>query len=109
MTDAQDGASLLTINVTADNTIVVVGDIDMAAGPTLDAAIREHESLTPLLIDLSGVSFIDSSGLRTLLSASRRAQQRNTTVHLIGVGPEVTRLLEITGTVLQFVIEIDNA
>jgi anti-anti-sigma factor len=98
----------LTVEKGADGVIVVHGDIDVAGGPLLDAAVREGEDGGPVVIDLGDVFFIDSSGLRSLLGASRRARDRSTTVTLRHVGPEVLRLLEITGTVEHFAIEIDR-
>ena len=92
----------LSIHLADDGSLVVAGEIDMAGGPVLEAAILECESEAPLVIDLALVSFIDSSGLRSLLEASRRARGRGTVVHLRRVGPEVARLLEITGTTDQF-------
>ena len=136
----------LTIDIDDGGAIIVHGDIDMAGGPILEAAILEREGLereglereglehasTPdpasgppthgehadrhqqpeepadrhraLVIDLEDVSFIDSSGLRSLLGASRRARGRGSDVVLRSVGPEVARLLDITGTTSQFVI-----
>jgi anti-anti-sigma factor len=104
MTHGTNG-SAITVDVTDDGVIVVVGDIDMATGPLVETAILGREDSTPLVMDLAGVGFLDSSGLRSLLGASRRAAARDTTVVLRSVGPEVTRLLEITGTTGQFVIE----
>lgn len=95
----------VTVLVDTDGVLVVQGDIDMAGGPIVEAAILEHENDTPVVLDVAGVSFIDSSGLRSLLAASRRAHERQTHVVLRGMGPEVARLLEITGTESQFVIE----
>jgi len=95
----------LTIEVDDDGAIVVHGDIDMAGGPLLEASILQQESDTPTVIDVHDVFFIDSSGLRSLLDASRRARARGTEVVLRSVGPEVARLLEITGTAGQFVID----
>ena len=95
----------VTVEVAADGALVVHGDIDMAGGPVLEAALLEHENAAPLVIDLGDVFFIDSSGLRSLLGASRRAHDRNASVTLRSVGPEVARLLEITGTTGQFTIE----
>jgi len=101
----------LTIDVDDDGSIIVHGDIDMAGGPVLEEAMLQREDLDvtagaqPLVIDLDDVSFIDSSGLRSLLGASRRARGRGTDVVLRRVGPEVARLLDITGTTPQFVIE----
>ena len=92
----------LSVHLGDDGSIVVAGEIDMAGGPMLDAAIVQRESDQPLVIDLGQVSFIDSSGLRSLLEASRRARGRGTVVQLRRIGPEVARLLEITGTTDQF-------
>lgn len=100
----------LTVAVGDDGVLLVHGDIDMAGGPVLESAMLQREDLSgdvaqPLVIDLADVSFIDSSGLRSLLGASRRARGRGTDVVLRRVGPEVARLLDITGTASQFVIE----
>lgn len=104
MTGSMNDESL-TVDVDDGGAIVVHGDIDMAGGPVLEAAILQREDQQPLVIDLEDVSFIDSSGLRSLLGASRRARGRGTDVVLRSVGPEVARLLDITGTSSQFVIE----
>lgn len=95
---------VLTINFADDGAIVVVGEIDMAGGPLLEAALRQREDDDDLILDLNGVTFIDSSGLRSLLEANRRQRERNGRLVLRGVGPEVSRLLEITGTESQFEI-----
>jgi anti-sigma B factor antagonist len=99
----------LTIEIADDGVIVVSGDIDMAGGPVLTASVLQQEGDSPTVIDLAGVSFIDSSGLRSLLDTSRRAQARGTEVVLRSIGPEVARLLEITGTTGQFVIDGQRA
>jgi anti-sigma B factor antagonist len=95
----------LTVDRDAQGVITVHGDIDVAGGPILDAAIRAQENGGPVVIDLGDVFFIDSSGLRSLLGASRRARDRETSVTLRRVGAEVLRLLEITGTTEHFTIE----
>jgi len=95
----------VTIDVAEDGTIVVKGDIDMAGGPLLEATILEREDQHPVVLDLAAVYFIDSSGLRSLLDGARRAHARGTEVVLRSVGPEVSRLLEITGADSQFRIE----
>ncbi len=95
----------LSVDTDAAGVIIVHGDIDVAGGPILDLAIREREEDGPLVMDLGDVFFIDSSGLRCLLAASRRARDRGATVALRQVGAEVLRLLEITGTTEHFIIE----
>ena len=94
----------LTVDVDGDGVVVVHGDIDMAGGPVLEQVIADREGDAPLVIDVGDVYFIDSSGLRSLLGASRRAKARGSAVVLRSVGAEVSRLLEITGTSSQFTI-----
>jgi anti-anti-sigma factor len=98
----------LTVEITADGVIVVHGDIDIAGGPVLEAAMIATElpdTNDSVVVDLGDVLFIDSSGLRSLLGASHRARDRGATVTLRSVQPEVARLLELTGTADRFIIE----
>ena len=104
MSEMQDHNSL-SVERSPGGVIVVHGDIDVAGGPVLEAALLKADNTSPVVIDVGDVFFIDSSGLRCLLGAGRRARDRGTTVVLRGVGAEVFRLLEITGTTDQFSIE----
>jgi anti-sigma B factor antagonist len=104
VTDVENRDSF-SVFVDPDGVIVVSGDIDISGGPILQAVIVEREADSSIVIDLRDVSFIDSAGLRSLLGASRRARGRGAAVTLRHVGAEVTRLLQITGTTEQFVIE----
>jgi anti-sigma B factor antagonist len=75
----------------------VVGEVDLYAAPRLEneleGAIRsgaEH-----LLVDLSAVPFLDSSGLAVLLGAARKIGREN--FALTGVQPQIARVLLTTG------------
>jgi anti-anti-sigma factor len=98
-----------SIRVAIDDSgaVIAEGDIDLAGGPLLETAIArcEESSAQPVVIDLGGVEFIDSSGLRSLLSASRRAAERGTSVVLRRPSSGVRRLLSITGTTDQFELD----
>jgi anti-sigma B factor antagonist len=89
--------------------VVAEGDIDLAGGPLLESAILRVEGVGPVIIDLTSVEFIDSSGLRSLLTASRRAEDRSSFVILRNPSAGVKRLLNITGTTDQFRIESDSS
>lgn len=99
------------LNITMqDNVIVVSGDLDMTGGPVLHSAILAVESdAQPLILDLEHVQFVDSSGLRTMLAAVHRAGASVNRVTLRHVGPELIRLLDITGTRAMFDIEAETA
>jgi anti-anti-sigma factor len=57
------------------------------------------------VLDIAGVDFIDSTGLRTLLIAARRSHAEGSTLALRHTGTAVRRVLEITGTTELFELE----
>ena len=95
----------ITVTIDDARVIVVKGDVDLAGGPLLDEALAQVERTNAVVIDVSGVDFIDSSGLRSLLSASRRARERDADVVLRAPSIGVLRLLDLTGTTDQFRID----
>jgi len=99
----------LSVHVAPDGAIVASGDIDVAGGPVLEDVLLDREGhldgAREIVIDLAEVAFIDSSGLRSLLSASRRAGERSGVIVLRSPSAAVRRLLEITGTSTQFRFE----
>ena len=100
----------MTLTTQDDGTLVVAGDIDMAGGPLLEEALAARDAELAevgggdVVVDLSDVPFMDSAGLRTLLGAARRAAGRGVGLELRSVGPQIIRLLDVTGTTAQFTI-----
>jgi len=72
------------------------GELDLATAPLLIAALRAHDGCERVVIDLRGLSFMDSSGLRLLVSEHARAQAEGYELQLVRGGPEVARLLRLT-------------
>ena len=70
----------------------VRGELDLLTVPALEVWLGDLEGLTEL--DLSGVTFFDSSALRTFLSVRRR----NADMRIVNPSPAVVKVLEITGT-----------
>ena len=79
--------------------IVVAGEIDSATSPQLAAAIEEAMKVNTrrIEIDASGVTFIDSAGLRVLVAAQRAAEDQGRRIHVVSPSETTARLLEITG------------
>lgn len=102
-TGERDAAADLHVAQRRDGTIEVAGDIDATTSEILDRALRwhertrRHEGDAPLVIDMSAVRFVDSSGLRTLVAASLRAGDRGSRIALRHASTDLARLLEITG------------
>jgi anti-anti-sigma factor len=76
----------------------LAGEIDIANVDAVADDVRRELAAGPVLLDLSGLSFIDSSGLRMLVALVRDADESGWSL-TIGrdLNPMVRRLLEITG------------
>ncbi|MEE2768011.1 MAG: STAS domain-containing protein [Actinomycetota bacterium] len=74
-----------------------LGDLDMAGAPSLrQAVIREvGEGHNTLVIDLSAVTFIDSSGLGVIVGALRRTRSHDGELVLVCPNPELRRAFEL--------------
>jgi anti-anti-sigma factor len=79
--------------------VQVTGDIDLNSAPWLQEQLLRilNGSRHRLLVDLSGVSFLDCAGLRMLLATCRSAEQQACSVSFIAVSGHVRRLAELTG------------
>ena len=83
-----------------DRTVITVrGEIDLQTCPQLEqAAFVTPLQGKPLYLDLSGVSFMDSSGLNLLLLLRQRLHAEGGRLAVTGLQPQPARLLEITQT-----------
>jgi anti-anti-sigma factor len=80
--------------------VTAAGEIDVRSLVGLDRALTAaFKSSSRVVVDLSRVSFIDSSGLGALIGARNRARELGGSVSLVGPPPAVTRIL--TGTHLH--------
>jgi anti-anti-sigma factor len=77
-----------------------IGELDMAAAPALAAEIAQlrQAGCPRVIVDLSELSFLDSSGLRLLLDCHAEARRDGHTVALIPGPRAVQRVFELTGT-----------
>src|SRR5262245_15139567 len=82
-------------------TVTIKGEIDLATSTRLnrelDAAIDREPAPARLRIDLSGVNFMDTTGVAVLLKSRRRALEVGARFSVISTSPAIKRLLEITG------------
>ena len=89
----------------AATVIEVAGRLDTSTAPVLDKTIAEDVSEgSALVLDLKGLEYISSAGLRVLLSAQKR-MQKSGSMKLKNVCEEVMEVLEMTGFADILVIE----
>lgn len=74
------------------------GDVDVDSAAQLEAVLGAALSDGPaqVILDLEGVSFLDSSGLRVIVEAQRKAAADDATLVIDGMSAAVERVLEIT-------------
>jgi anti-anti-sigma factor len=78
--------------------ITARGEVDLSSVATLRAPLEKARAAGALtLVDLTGVSFMDSSGLHLMLDAAMDARLDGWTL-TFRASPQVRRLLEVTGT-----------
>lgn len=92
----------------ADHVVVTVaGELDLATAPEL----RDHlaavlNQCEHLVLDLTGVTFVDSSGLQSLVATRRRAGLCGDRLQLrLTEGGHVDRLLQLTGLAEAFELD----
>jgi len=91
------------LNVTPESSggalvLRVEGELDLSTCEELEAAIREAEGSNPptLVLDLSGVTFLDSMGLGTLVKADERARAQGRRLLLVAPPEPAARVFRIT-------------
>ena len=85
--------------------IEVVGRLDTIPAPALDKTINEDIGDTiNLVLDVKGMEYISSAGLRVLLTAQKKMQKIGS-MKVTGVCEEVMEVFEITGFADILVIE----
>lgn len=94
--------------ITGAAMIVIEGELDLASAPQLvDAISALPEVGEPVVLDLSSVTFVDSSGVRALLDADRIANEKGRKLAIFRPGVAVTRLLDLVDLRSQFT-ELDS-
>ena len=98
------------ISVTPDEDRVLVapeGELDLSTALPLEEELHglQARGFQRLVLDLRGLTFLDSSGLRLLVNARRDALERGKKFSLIDGAPRVCRVLDITGLRPHFEFE----
>lgn len=90
----------LTVHPDSDCVILTVGgEVDLATAPQLRAKLTDlvDNATGSVVVDLTPVAFIDSTGLEALLAAHRRGRARGQTIQLVCPEGQALRVLRLTG------------
>ena len=83
----QDGRQVITPD----------GELDLINAPLLEQRLIQTLPTGATMLDLSRVSFIDSTGVALLLSVSATAREHGWRLELRAPSPQVERLIKLTG------------
>ncbi len=80
------------------HSIRLFGELDLATADTLEKELLRVEATDadPIIVDLSGLTFIDSTGARLLVYAAARARARSDRLALLRGGTAVQRVFQLT-------------
>ncbi len=82
----------------AETTVRVAGDVDLTTAEELDRVVRAQLQVGSVLLDLSAVTFMDSSGLRVLDGLARHSRGGGGKLRIAPALPDsVAQILELTG------------
>jgi anti-sigma B factor antagonist len=86
--------------------VSATGEIDLLAAPALKERLLGaiNDTAGPVAVDLSGASFLDSSGLGAILSAFRRANELGRGFAVVAQARPIMNVLTLTG--LDKVLEV---
>jgi anti-sigma B factor antagonist len=84
--------------------VTVEGELDAYSGPKLRQLLLEQSEAKhhTLVVDLSGLTFTDSSGIGILVGAFKRANARGGAVCLLSPSGQLAKLLKMTGLTRVF-------
>jgi anti-sigma B factor antagonist len=92
-----------------ETVISVAGELDMATAPdlvaVLDSVVRQGPG--DVIIDLSELSFIDSSGIAALVTGQQELIQQERRLSLRGARPHPMKVFEIAGLLDLLHVEIE--
>ena len=82
------------------------GEVDVATAPALRDGLEEalDRDIGAVVVDLTGVTFIDSTGLGVLIGARRRCVEAERELRVVVAEPRILKVFEITGLAELFAI-----
>lgn len=84
--------------------VALEGRLDTSSAPQLEAELKALDGVAELVIDMAGLEYLSSAGLRVLLAAQKTMNKQGSMV-LYNVNETIMEVFEITGFVDILTIE----
>ncbi len=96
----------MTLSELAPGEFRISGEVDAHSAEPFGAALAAVDAAAPtVIIDMSAVTFMDSSGLRVLVEAQQRAEAGGPKLVLRAPSRQIVRLLDLAGLTETFEID----
>lgn len=96
--DTSGLASLVATGSLEGVVLALSGELDLATAPVVEDELRRADASQDLIVlDLRHLTFMDSTGIRTLVAADRRARERGAALVIVQGSRQVRRLFELSG------------
>jgi anti-sigma B factor antagonist len=92
-----------------DHTLVLTGELDVGAAEELEGVVITCADASGLTLDLSQLSFMDSTGLTVILLADALCKARGIVFALVPGPRQVQRVFEVAGLLEQLPFEMEPA
>ena len=97
-----ESKNTLTVEVEEEGGLIVIranGEVDLASVALLNSELKRAEASDAdrIVLDLSELEFIDSTGLRALVEAQKRSRSIIDRLTIKGANRHVLQMIELTG------------
>ncbi len=91
---------MMEVNARHEGSGVVIhvrGDVDLYSSPKLRESVQDSikKRLSPIVVDLAGVTYIDSSGVATLVEGLQLSKEYDGKFRLIGLNERVSEVFQL--------------
>lgn len=91
--------SVVSRRLARGTVVAVTGELDLASAPIVESEVEKAAQSHDLVaIDLTAITFMDSTGLHMLIDADRRMREHGGQLLIVGSPPQPRRVFELTGT-----------
>ncbi|CAN7530131.1 STAS domain-containing protein [Rhizobium sp. LjRoot30] len=101
----EDNVDVVFEKINAVTVASIAGRLDGVSSPQVERALIGQLDANRLILDISGLNYISSAGLRVILMVAKRLKQIGSTFTIVGIQPHIQELFEISG----FLTIIDTA
>ena len=100
------GVSIRTRQFTGHVLVEMGGELDLAGAADVTALLAGISDRAPglIVVDLAGLTFVDCSGLESLVRAQEHARRTGAEVALAGLRPQALLILRLTGRISEFAV-----